>query len=40
MNKDYKIQELNSDEIKHADFDNFEFNADKKIFMVNLCHVG
>ncbi len=40
MNKKYEIQEINPDEIKHADVDSFEFNQNKKIFMVNLCHVG
>jgi hypothetical protein len=40
MNKEYQIQEINSDEIKHADIDNFEFNENKKVFIVNLCHVG
>ena len=40
MYKEYQIQEINADEIKHADVDTFELNENKKIFIVNMCHVG
>jgi hypothetical protein len=40
MSKIYKIEEVDSDEIKHADIDKFEFDEKKKYCLINMCHVG
>ena len=40
MDKKYSIEDIDPDEIKHADIDKFEFDAVRKIFYINLCHVG